>query len=150
VYAEPLDGELVSTEESAMVVESEPDVLHMDTSILVVPTPTAVASQVPEVQEDRLDTTVIPEAESDQPIHEIKTEDDTKNLPISTTLADKFIDEIPVVTNVISDKSAASAPLNEETPLQKFEASVDSRDSDAIVIKDTKNVNPSHDCSRGE
>jgi hypothetical protein len=56
VHTEPLDTELVSTEESSMVVESEPDALHMDTSISVVPTPTiAVASQVPEFQEDRLD-----------------------------------------------------------------------------------------------
>jgi hypothetical protein len=34
----------------------------------------AVVGQAPEVQEDRLDTTVIPEAESDLPSHEIKTE----------------------------------------------------------------------------
>jgi hypothetical protein len=63
-----------------MVVESEPDVLHMDTSIPVVSTPAidmdiAVTALGPEVQEDRLDTTVIiPEAESDLPSHEIKTE----------------------------------------------------------------------------
>jgi hypothetical protein len=132
-----------------MVVESERDALHMDTSIPVVPTPAiAVAAQVPEVQEDRLDTSFIPKAESDQPSHEIKTEDDTNNLPISTSstaLTDESIDEIPVVTNVISDESAVSAPLNEETPLQQFEASADSQDSDAIVIEDTKNVNPGHD-----
>ena len=132
-----------------MVVESEQDALHMDTSIPVVPTPAiAVAAQVPEVQEDRQDITVIPEAESDQLSLEIKTEDDTNNPPISTSstaLADEFINQVPVVTNVISDESAVSAPLNEETPLQQFEASVDSRDSDAIVIEDTKNINPSHD-----
>ena len=40
-------------------MESEPDALHMDTSIPVVPTP---------------DATVIPEAESDLPNHEIKIE----------------------------------------------------------------------------
>lgn len=57
-----------------MVVESEPH-LHMDTYIPVVPTPAiAVAAQAPEVQEDRLDTTVIPEAEPDLPSHEIKTD----------------------------------------------------------------------------
>jgi hypothetical protein len=52
-----------------MVVESEPDALHMDTNIPVVDI--AVTAQV---HEDRLDTTVIPEAESDLPSHEIKIE----------------------------------------------------------------------------
>jgi hypothetical protein len=53
-------------------VESEPDALHVETSISAVPTPaTVVAAQEPEVQED---ATVIPEAESDLPSHEIKNE----------------------------------------------------------------------------
>jgi hypothetical protein len=45
-------------------VESEPDALHLDTSTSAAPTPTIVAitAQAPEVQEDRLDTTVIPGA----------------------------------------------------------------------------------------
>jgi hypothetical protein len=136
-------------EDPAMVMESELDSLHMDTSIPVVPTPAiAVTPQAPQVQENRLDTSVIPEAESDQPSHEIKTEDDTNNLLISTSstaIAGEFIGEIPVVTNVIFDESAVSAPLNEETPLQQFRASVDSQDADAIVIEDTQDVIPSHD-----
>ena len=58
-----------------MILDSEPDVLHMNTSIPVVPTPAiAVAAQAPKVQEDRLDTADIQEAESDLPSHEIKTE----------------------------------------------------------------------------
>jgi hypothetical protein len=62
-----------------VVVESEPDALHMDTTIPVVLTPAidvdiAVTAQAPEVQEGRVDTTVIPEAEPDLPSHEIKTE----------------------------------------------------------------------------
>lgn len=59
-----------------MVVESELDVLHMDTSIPVVFTPAiAVTELAPEVQEDRLySTVIIPEAESDLPSHEIETE----------------------------------------------------------------------------
>ena len=45
-------------------MESKPDALHLNTSTLVVPTPTVVANtaQAPEIREDRLDTTVIPEA----------------------------------------------------------------------------------------
>ena len=62
-----------------MVVESEPDALHMNTNIPVAPIPAidvdiAVIAQAPDVQEDRLDATVIPEAEPDLPSHEIKTE----------------------------------------------------------------------------
>jgi hypothetical protein len=59
-HAEPLDTELV--QEDPAVVGSEPDALHFDTSIPIVPTAAiAVAAQVPEV-------------ESDLPNHEIKTE----------------------------------------------------------------------------
>ena len=63
-----------------MVVESEPDFLHMDTSIPVVPAPAddvdiAVTTQV---HENR-DTNVIPEAEPDLPSHEIKTEGSSSN-----------------------------------------------------------------------
>ena len=73
--AESLDTELVSMEDPAMVMESEPDALHMDTSIPEVPTPAiAAAAQAPEAQEGRVDTTIIPEAESDLPSHEVKTE----------------------------------------------------------------------------
>jgi hypothetical protein len=58
-----------------MVIESEPDALHMDTSIAVNPTPEiAVATPAPEGLEDRLDSAVIPEAESVLSGHEIKTE----------------------------------------------------------------------------
>lgn len=58
-----------------MVVELEPEALQMDSNIPVVLTPAiAVAAQAPEVQEDRLDTAVITEAESDLPSHEIKAE----------------------------------------------------------------------------
>ena len=58
-------------------MESEPDALHMDTSIPVVPTAAiAVAAQAPDVQED---VAVIPEAESDLRNHEIKTEDSSSN-----------------------------------------------------------------------
>ena len=47
----------------------------MDTSFPVVPTPAiANTAQAPEVQEDRLDTAVIPEAESYLPSHETKAE----------------------------------------------------------------------------
>jgi hypothetical protein len=70
VDAEPLDTELLP--EDPTVVESEPDALHVETSISAVPTPAIVVeAQEPEVQED---ATVIPEAESDLPSHEIKTE----------------------------------------------------------------------------
>ena len=69
-HVEPLDTTLV--QEEPVVVESEPDALLVDTSIPVVPTAAiAVAAQAPEVQED---ATVIPEAESDLPKHEIQTE----------------------------------------------------------------------------
>ena len=57
-----------------MVVESELDALHMDTSTPEVTPAIAVAAQAPEFQEDQLDTTVIPEAESNLPSHEVKTE----------------------------------------------------------------------------
>lgn len=68
VHAEPLDTELVPVEDPAMVVGSEPDALH---SITEVPTPAidkdiAVTAQV---QEDQLDTAVIPETEPDLPSH---------------------------------------------------------------------------------
>ena len=142
-------------------MESEPDTSHQ-----VVPTPAiAVTSQAPEIQEDRLDTTVIPEAEPDLPSRETEGSlsikegdavqgstaiDDTDDLltsTISTAIAGEIIDEIPVVTNVISDESAVSAPLNEENYLQPFEPSADSnlQDSDVIVIEDSQNVIPSHE-----
>lgn len=59
-----------------MAVESEPDALHEDTSIPVVPTPATDGdtTSTAQVQEDQLDTTVLPEAEPDLPGHEIKTE----------------------------------------------------------------------------
>ena len=177
-----------------MVVNSEPDALRMDASIPVVPTPAiAVATQAPEVQEDRLDTAVITEAESDLPSHEIKAEgsssikegehdavqnsshetfdivkadsgiaavnilpealpsttvDGTNGLLTSTSssaVAGEFVGEIPVVTNVISEKSVVSAPLNEESHLKQFEASAELQDSHAIVIDDTQNVILSHE-----
>ena len=196
-----------------MVVESEPDALHMDTGIPVTPTPAVDAdiagtALAPEVQEDRLDFTVIPEAEPDLPSHEIKTEgspsikegdagqysppssksivdmievqpedqvleetfdivkvdSDVANLPeallpaaipdtndvlastSSADIASEFISEIPVGSNVISDEFAVSAPLNEETHLQQFEASAD---SDAIVAEDTQNLIPSLESAEG-
>ena len=52
-------------------MELEPDALHMDTSIPVVPTPAIAVAAQAQVQED---STVIPEAESDLPNHEIKVE----------------------------------------------------------------------------
>lgn len=63
-----------------MVVESEPDFLHMDTSIPVVSAPAndvdiAVTTQV---HENR-NTNVIVEAEPDLPSHEIKTEGSSSN-----------------------------------------------------------------------
>jgi hypothetical protein len=63
------------------MVESEPDVLHTNTSIPVVPTSAndvdvAVTKQV---HEDRPDTIVIPEAEPDLPTHETKTEGSSSN-----------------------------------------------------------------------
>ena len=74
VHEESLDTELVP-EDLAMAVELKPEALHMDTSIPVVLTPAIiVATQAPEGQEDRIDSTVIPEAESDLPSYEIKTE----------------------------------------------------------------------------
>lgn len=142
-------------------MESEPDTSHQ-----VDPTPAiAATAQAPEIQEDRLDTTVIPEAEPDLPSRETEGSssikegdavqdstaiDDTNDLLISTSstaIAGEIIDEIPVVADVISDESAVSAPLNEENYLQPFEASTDSdlQDSDVIVIEDTQNVIPSQE-----
>ena len=58
-----------------MVVELEPEALQTDTNIPVVLTPAiTVAALAPERKEDRLDSTVIPEAESDLPSYEIKAE----------------------------------------------------------------------------
>lgn len=177
-----------------MVVDSEPDALRMDASIPLVPTPTiAVAAQAPEVQEDRLDTALITDAESDLPSHEIKAEssssikegehdavqnssqetfnivkadsgvaavnilpealpstvvDDTNDLLTSTSstaVAGEFVGEIPVVTNVISEKSVVSAPLNEESHLKQFEASAELQDSHATVIDESQNVILSHE-----
>lgn len=74
VHAEPVNTEIVP--ENPVVVESEPDALHEDSSIPVVSTPAIdgdIAGKA-QVQEDRLDTTVIPEAELDLPSHEVKTE----------------------------------------------------------------------------
>ena len=183
----------------------------MDTSFPVVPTPAiANTAQAPEVQ-DRLDTAVIPEAESYLPSHETKAEsassikegrhdavqnsspslesfvdievppeaqvldeafnivkadsgiaavnippealpstviDDTNDFVTSTSstaVVDELVDEIPVPTKVISEKSAVSTPLNEENHLQQFEASAESQDSHAIVIDDTQNVILSHE-----
>ena len=155
----------------------------MDTSISAVPTPA--------IAEVQLDTSVISEAESDLPSHDIKAEnsssikegdhdaqlesqvpeetlnadsdvsavnilpealpstvvDVTNNHLISTSstaTAGGFIGEIPVVANIISDESTVSAPLNEENPLQQFEATADSQDFNA-VIEDSQNVIPSHE-----
>ena len=69
VHVEPLDSKLV--QEDPVLVESEPDALHMDMSIPVLPTAAiAIAAQAPDVQEDA----VVTEAESDLPNHETKTE----------------------------------------------------------------------------
>jgi hypothetical protein len=75
--------------------------------------------------------------------------DDTNDLLTSTisstAIAGEFIGDIPAVTNVISDESDVSAPLNEENHLQQFESTADLQNSDVIVIEDTQNVIPSHE-----
>lgn len=63
----------------------------------------------------------------------------------STAMVGKSIDEIPEVTNAISNESAVSALLSEENYLQQTEPSGDSQDSDAVIVNDTQNVIPSHE-----
>ena len=55
------------------------------------------------------------------------------------------IASILVVTNAISNESAASGPLYEEDHSQQFEASVDSQDFNATVINDTQDIVPTHE-----
>jgi hypothetical protein len=95
-----------------MVMESEPDVLRMDTSIPVVPTPANDVDIVVTTQghEDRLDTNVIPEAEPDLPSHEIKTEGSTSNKE-----GDEVQDSSPSSKSFVDIEVQPEAQVLEET-----------------------------------
>ena len=88
VHAESPDTELVL--EDPVVVESEPDALHMDTSIPVVPTATiAIAAEAPDVQED---AAIIPEAESDLPNHEGSSSIEEEDAVRDSSSSKNFVD----------------------------------------------------------
>ena len=83
----------------------------MDTSFPVVSTPAiAVAAQSPEVQEDRLDTTVTSEVEPNLPSHEIKTESTS-----SIKEGDAVQESSPSKSNVDIDVQPEAQVLEAET-----------------------------------
>ena len=100
-----------------MVFESEPDALYMDTSIPVVPTPAITAAQSPEGLEDRLDSTVIPEAESDFKIKTetaLSIEEAVADQPSEAGESDRIVVVEPQIIPAIKEESPAQ--IEEERP----------------------------------
>ena len=106
-------------------MESEPDVLHVDTSIPVVPTQAITVET--EVQED---ATVTPEAESDLLHHEIKTEG-------SSSIEGDVVQSYSPSKNFVDTEVQPEAQVPEET------LNTDKADSDVAAANIVPEALPS-------